>query len=210
MGGALSDKRNKNGVVDRGVRAVWTRSPEPICRLCGQACGGLAHTFLPLDQIPRTKQADSAFVGVARYVFVKQKLSRLAALGAASGSPLAPFGGLMARPRLDTADARTHIVGVRLTADELAAVTAGAEVCGVKVSEYIRRAALAPRSLISAERTDALRALMLALTRAGTNLRPLARAAQAGAGVPTGPAMAALTQLSQALDQVVGELGGEP
>lgn len=90
----------------------------------------------------------------------------------------------MARPLKDKLEARTaHLPPVRLTEAELVNLTELAHEFGLSLSELVRQRVLAGRITPRPRAVDA--ALLSELNRCGVNLNQIAKALNAGAGLPT-------------------------
>ncbi len=90
----------------------------------------------------------------------------------------------MARPRKDKLEARTaHLPPVRLTEAELVALHELARSHGLSLSELARQRLLSGKISPRPQAADAQ--LLSELNRCGVNLNQIARALNAGAGLPT-------------------------
>jgi hypothetical protein len=94
------------------------------------------------------------------------------------------MGFTMARPRKDKLEARTaHLPPIRLTEAELAMIAELVRASGLSLSEYVRQRLLSGKVTPRPPLSDA--ALLAELNRCGVNLNQIARALNAGAGLPT-------------------------
>jgi hypothetical protein len=111
----------------------------------------------------------------------------------------------MARPQKDKLEARTaHLPPVRLTEAELAIVVELAAAAGLSVSEFARQRIFAGRTTPRPALADAQ--LLSDLNRCGVNLNQIARALNAGRGVPTS-ADSTLEAFRSVLDRVARHYG---
>ena len=113
------------------------------------------------------------------------------------------------RPTTDTAERRNEVATVRLTAAERAALDARAASLGLRVSDYLRAAAIEslPPKLAKATRAKAgilNRDELRELNAIGNNLNQIARALNIGKDEPQGARIdAALSALHTVLERHV-------
>jgi len=113
----------------------------------------------------------------------------------------------MARPKKESSDARTVVLGLRLTHDERASLEARAAILGVTVTEYARAAVFGRQvesvAALSATASNAPSgtAHVVALNRVGVNLNQIARALNSGRGLVPDELLDCLAQVNRLLDE---------
>lgn len=90
----------------------------------------------------------------------------------------------MARPRKTAEERRDAVLGVRLTAAELAGVEQAASAHGITPADFLRRRALGYRLPPLEAEYQAMASLAAALMPIGVNLNQLTRAANSGKLLP--------------------------
>ena len=127
----------------------------------------------------------------------------------------------MARPKKERSDSRGSVFGVRLTADERAALAARAAASGVSASDFARAAVLGapiggdrrpssdgteagPAAVPPPTRPPDGVASIVALNRVGVNLNQIARSLNAGLGYVPAELAQALARLDALLDDWQG------
>lgn len=111
----------------------------------------------------------------------------------------------MARPRLGEEHRRSRTLGVRLTAEEAAALSEQARASHLSMADYVRRRALGQRVRVAAERRLGP-AELRELNRIGVNLNQIARLLNSGAA--RAPARTR-TAVERVEELVAGLLSGE-
>lgn len=121
----------------------------------------------------------------------------------------------MARPRKEAPDARSHVVGVRLTPDERIQLDTKADAACLSLSDLLRQAALGARieagaageagpPLAARARTPDGIEHVVALNRIGVNLNQIARNLNAGIGLVPAELDACLARVNELLDDWQG------
>lgn len=103
---------------------------------------------------------------------------------------------IIARPRLSPAEKRTEILQIRVSPIERAKIEAKADQANLVMSEYLRAIALKPRVTIKQTR-DLDFATREELRRVGVNLNQIAKAMNAGQGLPV-----SLSQTTEKMDAI--------
>lgn len=105
---------------------------------------------------------------------------------------------MIARPRLSPAEKRTEILQIRVSPIERAKIGAKADQANLVMSEYLRAIALKPRVTIKQTR-DLDFATREELRRVGVNLNQIAKAMNAGQGLPV-----SLVKSTEKLEAIFG------
>ena len=103
---------------------------------------------------------------------------------------------IIARPRLPPVEKRTEILQIRVSPIERAKIEAKADQANLFMSDYLRTIALKPRVTIKQTR-DLDFATREELRRVGVNLNQIAKAMNAGQGLPV-----SLAQTTEKLDAI--------
>ena len=112
----------------------------------------------------------------------------------------------MARPRLGKEERRTRTLGVRLTAEEGAALSEQAQAARLSLGAYVRRRALGQRVRVAEERRLGA-AELRELNRIGVNLNQIARLLNSGAARAPAGTRAAVERVGELVAELLAGEG---